>query len=100
IMSRPKLKNVTGRGFTLVELLVVIGIIALMVGILLPVLAKAREKANATKCQANLRTLMQAFLMFAQDNKGSLPGNKNDWGNRDELHRDWLLGPKPPSTTG
>lgn len=61
------------RAFTLVELLVVIGIIALLVGILLPVLGRARGAAADLKCQANLRSLFQLVAAYATDNKGSLP---------------------------
>ena len=60
--------------FTLVELLVVIGIIAIMIGILLPTLNRARESARATKCLSNMRNLSQATLMFAQENRGLMPG--------------------------
>jgi prepilin-type N-terminal cleavage/methylation domain-containing protein len=64
--------------FTLVELLVVIGIIAILVAILLPALQRAKEQANAVKCQNNMKQLMTAFLTFAHDNKGHLPGNRQE----------------------
>jgi prepilin-type N-terminal cleavage/methylation domain-containing protein len=60
-------------GFTLVELLVVIGIIAVLIGILLPVLGRARAAANQAACMANLRTLGQLLNNYAAEFKGSLP---------------------------
>ncbi|MEM7807089.1 MAG: prepilin-type N-terminal cleavage/methylation domain-containing protein [Planctomycetota bacterium] len=60
------------RGFTLVELLVVIGIIALLVSILLPSLVRARQSAGEVKCLSNVRQLVAASALYANDNSGSL----------------------------
>lgn len=60
-------------GFTLVELLVVIGIIALLLSILLPSLYKARESANRIVCASNMRTIGQLLYVYAHDNGGTLP---------------------------
>lgn len=61
------------RGFTLVELLVVIGIIALLIGILLPTLSRVQEQSRVVKCSANLRSIGQGFAMYLAENQGVYP---------------------------
>jgi prepilin-type N-terminal cleavage/methylation domain-containing protein len=61
------------KSFTLIELLVVVAIIALLVGILLPSLKKARDTAKATRCQANLHSIGQAIKAYMNDNNDYFP---------------------------
>jgi prepilin-type N-terminal cleavage/methylation domain-containing protein/prepilin-type processing-associated H-X9-DG protein len=63
-------------GFTLVELLVVIGLVALLMSILTVWLNKEREKANRVRCQGNLSQIGKAMLLYSNENKGAFPRTK------------------------
>ena len=63
----------SSKGFTLVELLVVVGIIAVLVSLLLPALNRARQQADAVRCQANLRTIGQGYMMYRSEWNNFMP---------------------------
>src|SRR5205085_170113 len=71
--------------FTLVELLVVIGIIALLIGFLMPALTRAREQSKATVCLSNMRQIGLGVVMYANTNRGYFPQNAHAGANQSWL---------------
>jgi prepilin-type N-terminal cleavage/methylation domain-containing protein len=91
IDSTPVRPAARGRGgFTLVELLVVIGIIALLISILLPSLNAARKQAKNVQCLSNLRQLGQCVLLYVTESKQKFPSGINFWWDIGDIRRgDW-----------
>jgi len=83
----------SARGFTLIELLVVIAIIAILAAMLLPALTKAKQKTQGVYCLNNTKQIAMSWIMYADDNNGVLPPNR-DGGNvgKDPADAAWVGG--------
>ena len=90
-----KLPRAVRPAFTLVELLVVIGIIALLISILLPALSRAKDASQRIKCLANLKSIGLAMIMYTNDNKGYFCGGGRG---TQQSHSDFIFWQQPQST--
>ena len=87
-LGYPIQKSGFHKGFTLIELLVVIAIIAILAGMLLPALAKAKEKSQRTYCVNNNKQIALTMMLYTGDNTDTMP-----WSNWDFTYPGWLFKP-------
>jgi type II secretory pathway pseudopilin PulG len=92
MMSRNHPRSPAGReAFTLIELMVSIGIIVMLLSLLLPTVSKARDAANRVQCAANLHTLGQIVILFANDHHGRVPeGQNTPWSGTGSWDPTWM----------
>lgn len=87
----PRKHTCSRKCFTLIELLVVVAIVAILAGLLLPALNKARERAKAIACVANFSSLGKAMLLYTADNQDYITPHRNDPGYTSGVTRMWYF---------
>src|SRR5438132_9351316 len=95
------LQSATTSGFTLIDLLVVLAVIAILASLLLPALGRTKSAANTTKCISNLRQLQLGWLLYVDHNNDSLPPNiqrRIQW-DLVNTNGSWVLGNAQLDTT-
>lgn len=94
LLKAPQCSGARRRGFTLIELLVVIAIIAILAGMLLPALAKSKQKAQGVYCMNNEKQLTLAWILYADSSNDKLAGNLDggDAQNAANTNRTWCVG--------
>lgn len=94
VVNSSSVRLVTASGFSVMELLVVISVIAILVSLLLPAMSRAKQRAQSIECQNNLKQLQLAWIMYTGDHDGAMPPNEEGrpFGVWEGVRNSWVLG--------